>query len=190
MGAMATQPTHNPPAPPGVATLPAPLLLTLELAEPAQSLFQTLRERHFPAARNQVPAHVSLFHALPGAARVPILDLLRALAAAPPAITVEAPRSLGHGVAFPLTAPELLVLRTHLADAWQPWLSAQDRQPYRPHVTIQNKVTPEQARETQARLARGFVPWCTHGAALLLWRYLGGPWEALDRIELIPQASP
>ena len=166
------------------------MLLTLRLGEPAQFLFQTLRNRHFPANRNIVPAHVSLFHALPGDERPGIERALRAVEATQPAILVEPPRSLGRGVAFPLASPGLLALRAQLAQAWSPWLTPQDRERYRPHVTVQNKVTPQQARETLDRLARGFVPWRTEGTALLLWRYLGGPWEAVDEIALAkPEGS-
>ncbi len=171
----------------GMTTQPsdqAPLLLTLLLREPAQSLFQALRTRHFPADRNVVPAHVSLFHALPGGERPGIQRLLRGLRAPPPAIMVEPPRSLGRGVAFPLASPALLALRARLAETWSAWLTAQDRERYRPHVTVQNKVSPEQARATRDRLAQGFAPWPTEGAALLLWRYLGGPWEAIDQYPL------
>ena len=178
MGEMTTQPNDH-----------APLLLTLELAEPAQSVFQALRLRHFPEQRNIVPAHISLFHTLPGAGRQGIEKLLRALDVAAPAILVEAPRSLGRGVAFPLASPELLRLRARLADAWSEWLTPQDRERYRPHVTVQNKVSPELARETLQRLACGFVPWSTEGAALLLWRYLGGPWEAISRTAMAPTAE-
>ncbi len=167
----------------------APLLLTLGLAEPAQSLFQALRTRHFPEARNLVPAHVSLFHALPGAECRDIQALLRALEATRPEILVEPPRSLGRGVAFPLTSPELTALRARLAKPWSEWLTPQDRQRFRPHVTVQNKVTPEQARDTLQRLACGFAPWRTEGTTLLLWRYLGGPWEAIDRIVLAPASG-
>ena len=198
MGAMTTQPTDEPSALPehepehrlrqGYG--PAPLLLTLRLAEPAQSLFQALRSRHFPAARNVVPAHVSLFHALPGEARAEIQRLLGALQAERPAIQVEPPRSLGRGVAFPLASPELLALRASLAGSWSEWLTPQDRQRYAPHVTVQNKVTPEQARETLWRLRQGFVPWRTEGVELLLWRYLDGPWEAVARIALSPRRQP
>ncbi|WP_428391947.1 2'-5' RNA ligase family protein [Lichenicoccus sp.] len=166
----------------------APLLLTLQLDEPAQSLFQALRQRHFPAARNQVPAHVSLFHALPGAEREAITRVIQALREQErPRIRVEAPRSLGHGVAFPLVSPDLLALRGRLAASWLEWLTPQDRARYAPHVTVQNKVTPERARATLEQLASGFVPWCTEGTALLLWRYLGGPWERLDCIRLAPR---
>ena len=187
-----TRPLPPPPdAPPPATETAAPLLLTLQLAEPAQSVFQALRTRHFPAARNLVPAHVSLFHALPGAGRAEILRVLRALQATRPAILVEPPRALGRGVAFPLASPDLLALRARLAASWsaQPWpggLTRQDRERFRPHVTVQNKVTPEVARETLERLRHGFVPWATEGTALLLWRYLGGPWEAMERIELAP----
>ena len=182
MGDMTTQPIDR-------AREAAPLLLTLLLAEPAQSVLQALRARHFPAMRNIVPAHVSLFHALPGNQLAPIERRLRGLDATAPAILVEPPRSLGRGVAFPLASPDLVVLRGRLADAWSEWLTPQDRERYRPHVTVQNKVTPEVARATLARLAEGFVPWPTEGAALLLWRYLGGPWESVARIPLAPAGA-
>ena len=160
----------------------APLLLTLELAQPAQGVFQSLRERHFPPARNLIPAHVSMFHALPGAERDRITRRLRALPADGFAVRIEAPFPLGRGVGFRLQAPGLLSLRAELARDWADWLTPQDRQGYRPHVTVQNKVDPELAAQTLQRLQQGFVPFRTQAAALRLWRYLGGPWEALERI--------
>ncbi|MCQ8277453.1 2'-5' RNA ligase family protein [Acetobacteraceae bacterium KSS8] len=166
----------------------APLLLTLTLAEPAQGLFQTLRERHFPPERNVVPAHVSLFHALPGEERELIqkrLDRLvkNGLAVRPP-IRVEPPYPMGRGVGFRLHSPALARLRAALAEDWAPWLTPQDRQPFRPHVTVQNKVEPAVARALLERLSAGFVPFETEGVAIRLWRYLGGPWEALWTLEL------
>ena len=196
---MTTQPTDTrpdaiPQAMPGAnrganqaaipATGAAPLILTLQLGEPAQSLFQALRNRHFPRERNVVPAHVSLFHALPGSERGSIVRVLRALEADRPPVQIEAPRPLGRGVAFPLASPDLQALRGRLADAWSPWLTPQDRQRFSPHVTVQNKVTPAEAAATLDRLQQGFVPWRSEGVALLLWRYLDGPWEALERFEL------
>ncbi len=162
----------------------APLILTLELAQPAQGLFQALRDRHFPPERNLVPAHVSLFHALPGEELPAILRRLRAVAATRPPVRVEAPFPLGRGVGFRLGSPALAALRGALARDWAPWLTAQDRQGYRPHVTVQNKVSPDEARATLERIAAGFVPFSTEGAALRLWRYLGGRWEALHTEEL------
>lgn len=184
MGQMTTQHDHNPATDPAPSDNRASLLLTLRLAEPAQGLFQTLRNRHFPADRNVVPAHVSLFHTLPGASRALIGRRLAALQAVRSPVRVEAPFPLGRGVAFRLQAPGVAALRAGLAADWSDWLTPQDRQGWRPHVTVQNKVTPEQARATLQRLSRGFVPFTTEAASLVLWRYLEGPWEQLQTVEL------
>ncbi len=169
----------------------ATLLLTAELAEPAQGLFEGLRQRHFPPERNLIPAHVSMFHTLPGEARAPITRRLRTLAAERCAVSVTAPFGLGRGVAFRLQAPGLERARAALARDWADWLTPQDAQGYRPHVTVQNKVSPEAARSTLALLQRGFVPFRTEVVAWRLWRYLGGPWEALERVALAePDGGP
>ena len=89
---------------------------------------------------------------------------------------------LGRGVAIRLEASELLALRGRLAAAWAPWLGAQDRQPFRPHVTIQNKVEAAAARELHAALSAGFVPFEVEARGFLLWRYLGGPWERVAEV--------
>lgn len=172
----------------------APLLLTLQLAEPAQSLFQALRNRHFPSDRNVVPAHVSLFHHLPGEESRPITKRLREIETAGlpsrPVVRVEAPFPLGRGVGFRLHAPVLKEMHAKLAADWSDWLTPQDRQGWRPHVTVQNKVSPELARAVLGQLQRGFVPFETEGACLHLWRYLGGPWERLETFTLKVAASP
>ena len=77
--------------------------------------------------------------------------------------------------------PEVAVLRHRLAAMWRPWLTAQDRQGWRPHVTIQNKVPPDQAKRLHATLLAAFAPGCGTVTGLALWRYIGGPWEALDQ---------
>ena len=69
-----------------------------------------------------------------------------------------------------------------LADRWSPWLTAQDRQPWRPHVTVQNKVEPAVARALHAELAAGFVPFDTVAVGWEVFRHLGGPWEHVRRV--------
>ena len=91
-------------------------------------------------------------------------------------------RFLGRGVAFELSSGELAQLRGSLADAWEPWLTPQDRQRHRPHVTVQNKVAPEVARALHARLSASFVPGEVEARGLGLWRYLGGPWEPVAEL--------
>jgi hypothetical protein len=44
----------------------APLILTLTFDERAFAFFEERRRRYFPPERNFIPAHLTLFHALPG----------------------------------------------------------------------------------------------------------------------------
>jgi 2'-5' RNA ligase len=162
---------------------PAPLILTLELDPGLFAAVSRLRQAHFPPERNLVPAHITLFHALPGAEVVQVAAALGALAAttAPPPVELPAVRFMGRGVGLDVASPALVALRAQLARAFAPWLAAQDRQGYRPHVTIQNKVAPEVARALHAELAPGWRPLTGRGEGLLLWHYRGGPWEAAGR---------
>ena len=63
--------------------------------------------------------------------------------------------NLGGGVAFRIDCAELVGLRRRLAQAFEPMLTPQDAGGWRPHVTIQNKVTSAVARETLAELSAG-----------------------------------
>ncbi|MDJ0386673.1 2'-5' RNA ligase family protein [Roseomonas sp. E05] len=159
---------------------PAPLILTLGLDAASFTRLDALRRSHFPPERNHLPAHLTLFHALPGAQYEDVAANLATLAAgtAPLPLRFEGLRSLGRGAAFTVESPALARLRGLVAAAWHGTLSAQDRQPFRPHVTVQNKVAPEAARALLEVLRQGFVPWEGQGESLLLWRYRGGPWEA------------
>lgn len=159
-----------------------PLVLTLRLDDGAQERFDALRRAHFPPERNHLQAHVTLFHALPGACEPEVRRDL-AQAAQRPAYEVEVSRvrSLGRGVAYDLRSPELTAQREGLARRWQPWLTPQDARPHAAHVTVQNKVTPQQARALLRELEAGFAPYAVRATGLALWRYLGGPWEPLDR---------
>lgn len=170
----------------------APLILTLGLDAETQSWLETLRRTHFPPARNLVPAHVTLFHALPGEKAAAIRAVLaEECAALPPSrVRVGPPRSLGRGVALEVGAPAIALLRERLAGRWRPWLTAQDRQRWRPHATVQNKVSPEAARALHATLDATLGVREARAEALLLWRYRGGPWESLDRIPFTAPAYP
>lgn len=86
---------------------------------------------------------------------------------------------LGGGVAFRVVSPALDRIRRELADQLHGLLSAQDASGWRPHVTIQNKVPPKEARSLLSRLEREFRPVPLAISALGLHRYLGGPWEKI-----------
>ena len=157
-----------------------PLILTLALDAAAQAYFDALRQRYFPPAINYLAAHLTLFHHLPGADYEQIATQLAALAAAQPPLplAVTGLRSLGRGVAFTLENDDLRALHRRLQLAWQSWLTPQDQQKLNPHVTVQNKVAPEQARQLLAELQAEFTPFAATGTGLQLWDYQGGPWQA------------
>lgn len=160
-----------------------PLILTAGLDPEAGGLFQRLRNQHFPARVNIVPAHLTLFHHLPGDALPAIEEAIAALCKghAPMAFAARGFRFLGRGVAVEIEAERLVAARRHLAGLWAADLTPQDRQPFRPHITIQNKAEPAAARALLARLeAEGLAVQGTL-AGLDLWHYRGGPWELAGR---------
>lgn len=166
----------------------APLILTAEFEEPVFDWFDELRRQHFPPGRNVVPAHLTLFHALPGEQETAVRVALDAetSGAHPPEAEATGLRNLGRGVAYTVAAPTLASVRVRLAEQFAPWLTRQDQAAFRPHVTIQNKVEPQQARALLAALQSDFQPFAFRITALRLWRYLGGPWGAAGRFPFGP----
>lgn len=160
-------------------TDPDPLVLTLQIEDEAFARFDALRRRHFPKALNRVPAHVTLFHALPGAEEEAITHRIeaRARGQAEPEVAVTGLRMTGRGVAFTLESEPLSAFRASLAQDFASWLTPQDRAPWRPHLTVQNKVEPEAARDLHAALETEFAPFRFAAPGVLLWRYRNGPWE-------------
>ena len=156
------------------------LIVTAELGPADFGWLEGLRRAYYPPERNQLPAHLTMFHALPPSAESELRARLAELARQPvPKASVEGLMDLGGGVAFRIVSPGLDSIRDQLAEAFHGSLSAQDAGGWRPHVTIQNKVAPKVARALKESLQRGFVPrpLAIHG--LGLHRYLGGPWEQL-----------
>lgn len=156
-----------------------PLILSARLDAAAQTFFDSLRKEHFPPERNFLAAHLTLFHALPGS-EMEQIDLQLSSSSQPQfrmAGTAAGVRSLGHGVAFDIDCAELSGLRTELAMAWRRFLGAQDRQKWRPHVTIQNKVRLDAAQRLLRQLSQRFHPMPLSISGLDLWHYDGGPWE-------------
>lgn len=155
-----------------------PLILTLALNAEAETFFDTLRRKHFPPARNFLTAHVTLFHHLPPAEPQVIQDVSTICAQQGRFfLRVVDVTSLGRGVAYKLESAQLQQLHKQWQQKWQPWLTPQDRQLLRPHVTVQNKVAPQTARDLLHELKTSFSPFDVQGLGMRLWRYLNGPWE-------------
>jgi hypothetical protein len=156
------------------------LIITAEIAQADFSWLEGLRRAHYPAERNRVPAHVTMFHALPPSSETEVrARLARAVKRRSPSATIAGLMDLGGGVAFRIVSPDLDALREELAAEFRGLLGAQDSGGWRPHVTIQNKVAPKVARDVKESLELDFRERPLAIRGLALHRYLGGPWEKL-----------
>jgi hypothetical protein len=162
------------------AGLKGALIVTAELAPADFAWLNALRRRHYPAERNQVPAHLTLIRTLPPSAEPEVREVLRSMAAgAAPRAWVAGVMDLGRGVAFRVASEELDAIRDEIADRLSGLLMAQDCAGWSAHVTIQNKVEPRDARELIRSLGADHQRRPLHISGLGLHRYLGGPWGSL-----------
>lgn len=139
-----------------------------------------LRRAHFPAERNHLAAHITLFHHLPPSAEGEISTRLKQMCSGRrPAATLAGVMNLGGGVAYRINSPELLAMRQELADAFHGLLTPQDSAQPRLHVTVQNKVTAQEARALYTQLQSGFRPRLFEIGGLAAYWYRGGPWEEI-----------
>jgi hypothetical protein len=163
------------------------LIVTADFTPPDFAWLDGLRRAHFPPDRNHVPAHLTLFHALPPFAETEARSRLAQLVRRPaPKAGIEGLMDLGGGVAFRIVSPELDAIRDELADGMHGLLTAQDNRGWRPHVTIQNKVAPKVARALIASMEPNFCPRPLGIAALALHRYMDGPWDPVARYPFRP----
>lgn len=156
----------------------APLIVTAELGAEDFAWLDAQRKAYFPPERNQLSAHLTMFHALPPSAEAEAHQALaRQAAQAPPRALAAGLMNLGRGVAYRIVSDDLEAIRRELAATFHGLLSAQDAGGWRPHVTIQNKVEPTQAKALLRELETSFRPRPLKISGLQLHRYLGGPWE-------------
>jgi hypothetical protein len=158
----------------------APIIVTALFGDADHGWLNGLRRAHFPPERNHLPAHLTLFHHLPPSAAGEVTAMLKRLTQEPaPPARLERLISLGRGVAFLVASPDLAAMRAELADAFTGLLTPQDQAGWRPHVTVQNKVAPADARALLAQLEGDFTPRPLAIAGLAAWWYRGGPWEPI-----------
>jgi len=156
------------------------LIITAEIAPDDLSWLNQLRRAHYPPERNHLPAHLTMFHALPPSGEAEIRSTLSRIVSLPrPRASIEGFMDLGGGVAFRVASTDLDHIRNELAEDFHGLLSAQDSGGWRPHITIENKVSPKEARALKSSLEVDFRPRPLAISGLGLHRYLGGPWERL-----------
>ncbi len=159
---------------------PAPIIVTALLGRDDFAWADSVRRAHFPAERNYLRAHVTLFHHLPPSVTDELCDLLKhETRGATVVARLASVVSLGQGVAFRIDSPDLGIVRARIADRFAPLLLPQDRAAWRPHITVQNKVRSEIARRLLETLSADFTPRPLAIAGLGAWRYRGGPWEPI-----------
>jgi hypothetical protein len=158
------------------------LIVTAELGAEDFAFLDAQRRRFFPADRNHLGAHLTMFHALPPSSERELARFLAGLAnRTAPDATLGGLMNLGRGVAYRVLSADLESIRDVIADRFHGMMTAQDSGGWRPHVTIQNKVEPANARATLAQLEKGFTPRPLSIGGLGLHRYAGGPWDSVGR---------
>lgn len=80
---------------------------------------------------------------------------------------------------------DLASVRRTIAERWTEYLTPQDRQPFRPHITVQNKVEPETAKKLLAELEKSPLPANGFTTGLRLSSYLGGPWRTIQVFDMV-----
>lgn len=141
-----------------------------------------LRRAHYPPDRNRLPAHLTLFHHLPPSLGSELKRRLGEVVRAPrPAAEAAGLINLGRGVAIRIEAQALECIRADLADAFSGLLMPPDIAAWRPHVTIQNKVAPEDARALLKQLEREFRRRPVAVEGLAVWAYRDGDWDLVSR---------
>jgi 2'-5' RNA ligase superfamily len=150
-------------------------VLTLLLSHTLAGPMEVLRRRHFPVERNKVPAHISVFRALPESRLEQIKSTLTALANSTSPYEICTSRVMRNhsGVAMRMDIPSERKTRKIWEQLMRQWrfLSTQDREIWRGHWTIMNRVQ-EWAKIQQAEYelkkleeTKGQV------RGLTLWRY-------------------
>ncbi|MBB1283363.1 2'-5' RNA ligase family protein [Flavisolibacter sp. BT320] len=157
-----------------------PLIITLALDTASTGFFNALRKQYFPPAINYIDAHLTLFHYLPPNESTIPDDLRNWSNLYPPfSLQVTEVKSIGKGVVYKIESVELLQLHKAMQAKWKQWLTPQDSQKLWPHITVQNKVSPEKAKETLQILQASFQPSAPTALGFQVWAYKGGPWEFL-----------
>ena len=158
-----------------------PIIVTATFGAEDAAWLNRARAEHFPVERNHLDAHLTLFHHLAPALAGELAQALttETKGVPPPRATITQLMSLGRGTAYRVASDELDAIRRRLADRFAAMLVPQDAGGWRPHVTIQNKVTGAEAKALKVRLNESFRPRPLAIRGLAAWWYRGGPWELI-----------
>jgi hypothetical protein len=150
-----------------------PFVLTVAVEENAFEFFNALRKIYFPQG-NAFNAHLSLFRLLPN--EPSIIDTVEAVSKQYHSMLmqVKKPSFVGNGVAYEIECHELIQLHENLQQQWNAFLIPQDQEKLWPHITIQDKAAPEEAKELLQFLNENFDAFTVQAIGLQLWEYRNG----------------
>ncbi|GAA5907299.1 hypothetical protein JCM6882_002800 [Rhodosporidiobolus microsporus] len=177
--------------------------LTLSLSPSLHDSLNTLRAQYFPHHRLKVPAHLTLFHALPHSELerlvIPTLEKAAQETRAWEVKTGEVFRLGNQGVAVSPAAGESTEegakLHARLRKDWAGFLSKQDAKGFKAHWTVQNKVPPGEDGKTSEKVDKCFEEvseWAKEKGAVgraegvTLWRYEhDGTWTEVRQFKFV-----
>lgn len=163
----------------------SPLIVTAKMDTESFEFLNALRKEYFPKDRNHLLAHITLFHHLPGEYLEEIEDQLKITASRQYEFKMifSDLKFIGRGTIVQIDSPELVSLRNKIANHWADRLTPQDKQKFMPHVTIQNKTEPKEARLIYEKLKESWQLRTGTTIALQLWHYKGGPWQLANEFD-------
>ncbi|GAA6038946.1 hypothetical protein JCM8097_000587 [Rhodosporidiobolus ruineniae] len=159
-------------------------VLTLALSPSLHDPLNALRTRYFPSHRLKVPAHLTLFHALPHSRLADVVEDVKAVARRTRPFEVKTAEAFLLGKQGVAVAPgtgknEGAKVHAELRERWKDFLSKQDSKNFHAHWTVQNKVDDEEeVKATFEEVKRWAKEEGATGTAdgLELWRYEYGRW--------------
>ena len=152
------------------------LIITVRIEDPAQSFFDEKRNAYFPRHCNYVPAHLTFFHAAPN--NISFIDSLKEAANQPEnMLEANAVMPFENGMAYAVQNEHLQALHADLQEKFIDQLSGKDKKIWKPHITIQNKVTAFKALKTYKELSGNFKPYSFKAEGFNGYVYAKQKWE-------------
>ncbi|KAL9050063.1 MAG: hypothetical protein Q9162_006853 [Coniocarpon cinnabarinum] len=167
-------------------------VLTLHTSPEIHNAANALRQKYFPPKINKTPAHITLFHALPGSRLDSIRsDLSQAAAAQEPfKLSTGSTKRLKRGIAISVVGTKpAKELHDGLRKKWFEWLSQQDRGGFQGHYTVMNKVEEDEAVEkARKEIKDEFRGAEGEARGLTIWKYEKGHWRLPETFDFSPTA--
>ena len=155
--------------------MPNNLIVTLKIEANRQVFFEEKRKFYYPNYCNFVPAHLTYFHAAPN--NELFLNSLKAVADIQQILMeTECILPFNNGMAYAAKNDYLQRLHAVLQQNFIKDFSGKDRKIWKPHITIQNKVTTYKAKKNYQELSANFEPFTFKAEGFNVYEYANKKW--------------